>query len=431
MHRVDRPALLAILPPGLAAAAAAAAATAASASPGVAALAAGIAAAAAALALGATRAPRRQTTSTAAEKAAPGLPAGAGRNLLESLPLGVILIDDTGTVQFMNRAAEGLLGRRPPGDFPMAALRAPRLLEGIETARRDRQPVTAEFTLARTSDTFLHARIHPLEPDAADRPPSILVALEDHSRAHRAAELHRDFVANASHELKTPLAAISGLVETLQGHAREDPQARDRFLTMIGAQADRMRRLVEDLLSLNRIEINERLRPRDPQPLGPIVAEVADSLRAEAAEAKMELKLTGLDRAPTVAGNREELAQAIANLVENAVRYGTPRTAIDLSVVTDPAARPGMVGIAVADRGPGIPREEIPRLTERFYRVSAARSREKGGTGLGLAIVKHIVNRHRGALEIESTVGQGSRFTIWLPALAGESVRESRRKAAS
>ncbi len=416
---MDRPALTSILAPGLAAGAAAAGTAAVSDAPLLAAGVAAVAAAAASFFTAASPpAPPGEGGHPGGSDPQAGLPAGAGRHLLDQLSLGVILIDGAGMVRFMNPAAEAFLGRRPPGDFPVAALRAPRLLDGIKSAMETGKTVTAEFVLARAADMHLFARVLPVATGAGGAPPNILVTLEDHSRAHRAAGVHRDFVANASHELKTPLSAISGLVETLQGHARDDPEARERFLDMIAVQAGRMKRLVEDLLSLNRIEINERVRPSEPQPLGDVIAEVVDNLAREAAGAEMAIRTTGADNAPIVPGSREELAQALSNIIENAIRYGRPGTAVEVSVVRDPTAHPRMVGIAVADHGPGIPREHIPRLTERFYRVSATRSREKGGTGLGLAIVKHIANRHRGTLEITSTLGEGSRFTLWLPVSA-------------
>jgi two-component system phosphate regulon sensor histidine kinase PhoR len=250
----------------------------------------------------------------------------------------------------------------------------------------------------------------------------VLVLMEDRTRMAKAEALRRDFVANASHELKTPLASISGFIETLQGHARNDPEATERFLAIMARQAERMKRLVEDLLSLNRIEINEHVRPRDEVDLGALVWEVASGLSplalSEGATLTVELPREG----PVVLGNREELAQVFVNLIDNAVKYAGGSGPIRVHLADAAGApRPGMLGVTVADRGPGIAREHLPRLTERFYRVNAARSRERGGTGLGLAIAKHIVNRHRGDLSIASTVGEGARFTVWFPTPRAES----------
>lgn len=349
----------------------------------------------------------------------PGLPPGVGRLLLEHLPMGVLLIDADGHLQFINSVAADLFGRRPPGNHHISALRVPALLDAVDLALTDARPNVVEFTLSRGAETHLRAYIRPLdEPlsfDGNSINAAVLVGIEDHSQVRRAEELHRDFVANASHELKTPLASISAIIETLQGHARGDVEAEQRFLTMMAVQTHRMKRLVEDLLSLNRIELNERVHPSVPQPIARIVWEVADSQLPHAEAAGITLAVDPPGDFPTVPGNREELSQLFVNLIDNAIKYGLPDTVV--RVALHRGQRPGMVGVSVTDRGRGIAREHIPRLTERFYRVSISRSREKGGTGLGLAIVKHIVSRHRGELTIESELGVGSRFTVWLPVL--------------
>ncbi|MEM9781854.1 MAG: ATP-binding protein [Pseudomonadota bacterium] len=372
------------------------------------------------------------------------LPLGYGRILLERMPLGIIVVAADRSVVFVNPAGRALFGQVAERPFAIETLRTPRLIEAVDEVRRTRTPAEADIVVQRRGAMHLTAHAVPLKAigkaENSTTPPDVLIALEDRSQARQAEVLHRDFVANASHELKTPLAALSGLIETLLGHGRNDPEAQARFLPMMAAQTDRMRQLVEDLLSLNRIELNERLRPREPQPLALVVAEVVETLRPTAGAEGLVLSAAGLadeaNRALRVPGVREELAQAVANLIENAVKYGRPaesesRMATAVSPAAEPIAPPmseirvmmlngtgrrrGMVGIAVEDDGPGIAREHLPRLTERFYRVSVSRSRERGGTGLGLAIVKHVVNRHRGTLEIDSTIGVGSRFTIWLP----------------
>ncbi|MEM8595074.1 MAG: ATP-binding protein [Pseudomonadota bacterium] len=355
------------------------------------------------------------------------LPLGLGRVLLERLPLGIILISPDGYVLFMNPSARALFGRGADSGFAVEALRAPRLLETIETVMAIGEPEEIEVTLrrARTLHLFCHVLSIGEESWLAEEPgrPAVLVAIEDRTQAKRAEELHRDFVANASHELKTPLAAVSGLIETLLGHARGDPEAQARFLPMMAAQADRMRSVVEDLLSLNRIELNERVHPSEPQHIMRLVGEVVEALRpiAEKADARIQMAAAPTElseKTMIVPGAREELAQVFVNLIENALKYGRQEAGtveVRWSVGTGDEA--GMFGITVADDGPGIAREHLPRLTERFYRVSVSRSRERGGTGLGLAIVKHILNRHRGRLEIDSAPGEGARFTVWLPLL--------------
>ncbi len=184
---------------------------------------------------------------------------------------------------------------------------------------------------------------------------------------------------------------------------------------MLAAQTQRMTRLVEDLLSLNRIELNERVAPREPQDLPGLLAEVVDTLRPNADAAGVRLAYTAPEGEARVRADRNELSQLFRNLIDNAIKYGGSGTEVSIAPVAAHPDAPGLLGIAVRDTGPGIARQHIPRLTERFYRVSVRRSRDKGGTGLGLAIVKHIVNRHRGKLEIESKLGEGSCFTVWLP----------------
>ncbi|HWB50770.1 MAG TPA: ATP-binding protein, partial [Stellaceae bacterium] len=200
------------------------------------------------------------------------------------------------------------------------------------------------------------------------------------------------------------------------GAARDDAAARERFLGIMRGEAGRMTRLVDDLLSLSRIELNEHVAPTSRVALAPLIEQVADALELRASDRGMRLSLQLPDDLPDVVGDEDELAQVLQNLIDNAIKYGRPQTEITItgsSEARPPATNP-LVRIAVIDRGDGIPNEHLPRLTERFYRVDTARSRELGGTGLGLAIVKHILNRHRGRLEIASTLGVGSTFTICL-----------------
>jgi len=344
-----------------------------------------------------------------------GLP---GEALVAAMPLGLLVIRTDGQVAALSPPAAELFGRQPDETFAVSLLRVPRLLEAVEVALADPIPGKVDFTLSRGGERHLMAHLCPLArdlpaPDDGARP-ALLVMIEDVSRTRRADELHRDFVANASHELKTPLSVLAGLIETLQGHARDDPEATERFLGIMAAQAERMRLLVNDLLSLNRIELNERIRPTEPQRLRHIIGEVADTMQpiAEAAGVSLTVALPGPE--VEVPGSAGELAQVFRNLIDNAVKYGSPGTRVDV-VCERRAQMPGMIGVSVIDDGPGIEREHIPRLTERFYRVSVSRSRAGGGTGLGLAIVKHVISRHRGRLEIDSRVGRGSRFTVWLP----------------
>jgi two-component system phosphate regulon sensor histidine kinase PhoR len=240
-----------------------------------------------------------------------------------------------------------------------------------------------------------------------------LIVLHDTTAQRRAERMRADFVANASHELKTPIASLAGFIETLRGPARGDASAHERFLAIMADQADRMRRLVDDLLRLSRIEQHEHARPDAEVDLGRVLKSVVDLLQLRASSRKVTLELALTDELPHAVGDHDELIIVFQNLVDNAIKYTKPSTAVRV------AAKPvgeDRVAVAVSDDGDGIAAVHLPRLTERFYRVDAARSRQLGGTGLGLAIVKHVVNRHRGRLDIQSTPGKGSTFTVTLPA---------------
>ncbi|SEA15500.1 two-component system, OmpR family, phosphate regulon sensor histidine kinase PhoR [Rubrimonas cliftonensis] len=353
---------------------------------------------------------------------------GLGRALLEQLPAGVLLIDEFGRVIFQNAAATDVVERSVAGLPYAAALRAPAMTEAVAAALADQRPADIDVTLQRAKERVIHAAIRPLPraelsaPGADGEPPrpAVLIMLEDRTRAAKAEALRRDFVAYASHELKTPLASISGFIETLQGHAKSDPAATERFLRIMAQQTERMKRLVEDLLSLNRIEINEHVRPRDPVDLATVAWEVASALSplAQAQGTRIEVSLPR--EGMMTRGSHDEVAQVFVNLMDNAVKYAGHGGPVRVTRAQPTPGRAGMIGVTVADSGPGIAREHLPRLTERFYRVDAARSRERGGTGLGLAIAKHILNRHRADLSVTSKLGEGSRFTVWFPATPDE-----------
>ena len=258
--------------------------------------------------------------------------------------------------------------------------------------------------------------------------------------------MRADFIANASHELRTPLSSLLGFIETLRGPARDDLEAHERFLSIMHDQASRMARLVNDLLSLSRIELDEHMPPAGRVDVLDRLDGVIAALELKAASRGIRLKLEGPDSLPAVVGDDDQLTQVFQNLVSNAIKYTRENTDVTVSVsiadgavvgIVGTAPMPGrggrgnpMVAVAVRDQGEGIARTHLPRLTERFYRVDAARSRAMGGTGLGLAIVKHIVNRHRGRLTIESAVGVGSTFTVYLPVAADDAAAESARRQA-
>ena len=252
--------------------------------------------------------------------------------------------------------------------------------------------------------------------------PGALIALLDDGGAELAEQMRRDFVANVSHELRTPLTAMMGFIETLRGPARNDAVARDRFLDIMETEAGRMNRLIGDLLSLSRVQAEERRRPSDAVDLAALLRGVADTLTPMASAAGVEVDLRGTDRPVSLPGDHDQLVQVFQNLVENAVKYGGSGGVVTVTlrrVDHEPVLRGPGWAVDVEDRGDGIEAMHLPRLTERFYRVDTHRSRAKGGTGLGLAIVKHIVSRHRGRLRIDSEKGQGSRFTVILPEAIG------------
>jgi len=326
--------------------------------------------------------------------------------LLEALPDPLVVIDRAGSVVRANRAAEELAETSLIGRDLTAGLRHPVLLQAIERALSAEDSQAVEISMPAPRHRSYSALIEPLGGAEG----GALILLHDLTPIRLGEQMRADFVANVSHELRTPLASLLGFTETLRGAARDDPEAQDRFLTIMHDQAERMARLIEDLLSLSRIELDERSRPTGMVDLHQVLANVRDALALKAEERGMVVDITG--PAVTVIGDEDQLTQVFQNLVDNAIKYGRENTAVSVTV----QALPGRgVTVSVHDQGEGIPADHIPRLTERFYRVSAARSRELGGTGLGLAIVKHIVNRHRGQLSIDSVAGAGSTFTVSLP----------------
>jgi two-component system phosphate regulon sensor histidine kinase PhoR len=344
--------------------------------------------------------------------------AGA-ESIFASLPDPVLMLNSEQGIVRANRAAEQLLQERLEGRALSGVLRHPALLAAVEAALAEGAPRTVEVALPVPVERQLAAHVEPIAKTLPDGSAAILV-LHDVTALTRADRMRADFVANASHELRTPLSTLIGFLETLLGPAREDAAARERFLPIMLEQAQRMARLVADLLSLSRIELNEHTPPTGRVDLAAVLGGVADALEMKARGRGMAIRIEAERLAPVI-GDADELAQVFQNLIDNAIKYGAPGT--EVRVVAGPAEAVSSraprrfaqgVAVAVIDRGEGIAREHLPRLTERFYRVDSARSRELGGTGLGLAIVKHIVSRHRGHLEIESAPGEGSRFTVYL-----------------
>ena len=340
--------------------------------------------------------------------------------VLDNLPDPVIAIDGARRIVRASLGTTAILGADPVGADLVAALRDPGVLEAAERVIATGDPEEAEFHLAGTDREFA-ARIAAL-PEPAPDGTVALIAVTDVTAIRRHGRTRADFVANASHELRTPISVLLGCMETLRGPAREDRAASERFIEMMGAQTERMGRLVDDLLSLSRIELNEHLPPSAAVSLSTVIPPVVESLQFAAESRRIAVSVDGALAEPGVIGDRDELTQLFENLIDNAIKYGAEGSSVRIAVgggrLADPADRSGeidAVRVAIRDQGEGIPAEHLRRLTERFYRVDTARSREMGGTGLGLAIVKHIVNRHRGDLAIESELGVGSVFTVSLP----------------
>jgi len=364
--------------------------------------------------------------------------AGAAAQLiLELLPEPVILVrgreGEAPEIAYGNQAAREVFRIELAGAPLGAALRRPEVLETIEAALETEAPAEVAFETIGVQPRFWRAFARPLEaePGGVRR---LVVVLRDETDARRTERMRADFLANASHELRTPLASLAGFVETLRTHAKDDTEAREKFLGIMAQQATRMARLVDDLLSLSRIELNEHIAPSGKVDLARTVQDVSDALRPLTEDRGVTVAIKADPVAGSVIGDRDQLVQVIQNLVDNAVKY-TPRggkvsvvleaapsleaarqssrSGVGLSLLSPDAGEgQGYVVVRVTDEGPGIARQHLPRLSERFYRVEGQRS---GGTGLGLAIVKHVVNRHRGGFSVESAEGEGSTFSVYLP----------------
>jgi two-component system phosphate regulon sensor histidine kinase PhoR len=333
-----------------------------------------------------------------------------------AVPDPVILIDRQRRIVRANDAAAEFVGQVSEGSDLAVSLRNPEVLAAADAVLGGRGARVVDFALTLPVERLMRTRIAGIEGVAFGGIAAV-VALHDITALKNAEQMRADFVANAGHELKTPLASLVGFIETLLGSARDDAAARDRFLGIMRGEAGRMTRLVDDLLSLSRIELNEHVPPTRRVELAPLVEQVADALELRAADRGMRLALSLPSDLPAVLGDEDELAQVFQNLIDNAIKYGRPQTEVGIAAAVGERRNGGVafVQIAVTDHGDGIAAEHLPRLTERFYRVDSARSRQLGGTGLGLAIVKHILNRHRARLEISSTLGSGSTFTVSLP----------------
>lgn len=349
-----------------------------------------------------------------------GRPAN-GFAVLSALDVPVIVIDRETTVIYANHAAVSHLGAYPDRAVLSARIRSPAILDMVARVIADGRTRTVEHAERIPSERWHEVRAAAIGRSVAghrdvtadrerQRPDDLFVlSFRDLTEARRMDRMRTDFVANASHELRTPLASLMGFIETMQGPARDDATARERFLAIMHDQALRMSRLIDDLLSLSRLELRAHVPPEGEVDLSALASHVVDALRPMAEELGVTLELSVPARPVMIGGDRDELIQVIENLVENACKYGQSGKRVEVNVTADTIE--GSL-LSVRDYGPGIEREHVPRLTERFYRVDVESSRSKKGTGLGLAIVKHILTRHRARLIVKSEPGAGSTFSV-------------------
>jgi two-component system phosphate regulon sensor histidine kinase PhoR len=336
--------------------------------------------------------------------------------VLSGLPDPVVALDAHGEVVALNVRASNIAPALRRGEPVSLGMRNPEVLDAIRRAAASGQVQRAEFFVRVPVERWYEAIAMPIALAPAPSSVLVLMTFHDLTPVRRVEEMRADFVANASHELRTPLAALAGFIETLRGPARDDAAARERFLSIMEAQATRMARLIDDLLSLSRIELNAHLRPDQEVDLVGIIRQVVDGLQTLARDRDVEVRMNAPVSRMNVRGDRDELLRVFENLVENALKYAASGKRVDIGLSAGEGAGGAREArIAVRDYGPGIDPEHLPRLTERFYRVDVSESRAQGGTGLGLALVKHILARHGGRITIESVPGQGATFTVHLP----------------
>lgn len=350
------------------------------------------------------------------------------QQMIEALPEPIIILDRNHQILFSNKAAQTVFGVKRQGQDITAQFRTPELSEALLQLARSRESQVIQLFERVPIERHFKVRLSWIEPlknnqkEKVSGQAAIMVHFNDLTEQERLNRMRSDFIANASHELRTPLASLLGFIDTLQGAAKDDPAAREKFLTVMAAQGQRMTRLIDDLLSLSRIEMNAHRRPDRKVKLLPIIANTIDILQPLAEAQGLEIILEAEEETYELIGNRDELAQVFQNLIQNAIKYGKPLNSDDGVIRVRVRAGQGHYGqqkprirVEVEDEGIGIDPIHIPRLTERFYRVDVQQSKEKGGTGLGLAIAKHIITNHRGELKIKSRLGEGATFTVLLP----------------
>jgi len=344
----------------------------------------------------------------------------AWQSILDALPAPAIALDANGIVRHHNAAAAALYPAMSTGQPISRVSRNPSFMAAVDQLADASEPIHVELVERVPVERRFYATLARVAPrEMTPGLPQALITFRDTTEQDKLVQMRADFIANASHELRTPLASLRGFIETLQGPARDDPRARERFLSIMATQAERMTRLIDDLLSLSRAEMRVHLPPQGIVDLNTVCASAVATLEALAAASQTNVTVIALPHPALIRGERDEMIQVFQNLVQNAIKYGRDGGNVTVTLTRERPAGQNREQIVttVADDGPGIAPEHLPRLTERFYRASVSSSREKGGTGLGLAIVKHIVNRHRADLKIASVLGSGSTFSISFDAL--------------
>lgn len=342
--------------------------------------------------------------------------------LVDTLPDILIMTNNDKLIVRTNRAARNIFGQNLAHKHLRDIIPNEKLLTAVTTVIEDLNGQAVEFHMEEPVARDFQAVIERF-PIPSEGGISIVITMTDITSQKRIQHMRADFVANASHEIRTPLASIIGFIETLRGPAKDDPVAREEFLKVMADQAERMSKLVQDLLSLSKIEMNAHSKPESKVDLLRIIRAEKQHFEWACKQKNVTIRLKLNDNLPPTKGEDEELAQVVRNLLGNAIKYTNQDSEVVLSAkLTSELPQDQYfrnltraICFSVQDQGEGIPKEHIPRLTERFYRVDSARTRKVGGTGLGLAIVKHILNRHNGVLAIDSEVGQGSTFHVYLP----------------
>ncbi|MBV8939317.1 MAG: PAS domain S-box protein [Alphaproteobacteria bacterium] len=342
--------------------------------------------------------------------------------LVDTLPDILIMTNQDTIIVRTNRAARAIFGQNLAGRRLLEIIPSPKLKQAVAIVLEDFRGQQVEFFLDEPINRDFQAIIERF-PIPSEGGISLVITLNDITEQKRIQRMRADFVANASHEIRTPLASIIGFVETLRGPAKDDPKARDEFLKVMAEQAERMSKLVNDLLSLSKIEMNAHNTPTGKVDMARMVRAEKQHFEWALKQKNVTVRMKAADNLPFVRGDESELAQVVRNLLSNAIKYTNSDSEVTMSLrlVSDLPADPSMRNLSramlfsVKDQGEGIPKEHLPRLTERFYRVDSARTRKVGGTGLGLAIVKHVLARHHGVLTIDSEVGKGSVFNVYLP----------------